>query len=460
MQVKKLTECRACGSKALTPVLSIISGGTPAFLADKSGKYADFVLCDPSRDARACGLLQRAHKSAAASPAPSGSRATTRDFLRAAATESLELISGRDSIALDIGCNDGSLLSYYPRWVERCGADPCAHVDRIGKWARTAKAAFPSSEFDAVFGDGKFDIITAISLFEFCDDPRGFLSAVKSRLVKDGVFTLETLYAPAILTSNNFEAMQAGVEAVYSLSVLEWLVRESGLKIVKGALTTKEGGSVRLFITHQDNHEFDFDPWIERLAKLWDKENALAMRAIQPYQAFEQRVGAIREEFVKLLEGMAERGECAHILGADAQAAALLDWAGPAADVIIAAVDGGAAKAGARLGGRGLRVISETECRAEDPDVIIAPVRFKREILERWREEVLLGMRIVFATPTPHVVSSMNLASEYAKSIARADNAAGADALRAILALAGGPRLIADNADHPNAASQTAVRSK
>ncbi|MEZ5928479.1 MAG: hypothetical protein R3C55_08380 [Parvularculaceae bacterium] len=109
--MKKITECRACGSKALTPVFSLPSP-EPRFdaLGRRKQGEAKFVLCDPSRDAGACGLLQSAY---ARTPAPemfepSGRYAVNRSHLRQLATEALEAISGRDCAALDIGCNDGA----------------------------------------------------------------------------------------------------------------------------------------------------------------------------------------------------------------------------------------------------------------------------------------------------------------------------------------------------------------
>ncbi|PQA89617.1 hypothetical protein CW354_01765 [Marinicaulis flavus] len=416
-------------------------------LSRKADASADYVLCDPSRDARACGLLQSAHPEDEVSYIRSGHHASTRDHLRAVATEALEMISGRDCAALDIGCNDGTLLSFYPRWVERFGVDPGEHVDEIGDWAWTGRSAFPSKDLDAAFGDKKFDIVTAVSIFEHVDDPRGFLARVKSVLTDDGVFALETLYAPMVLTRTSVETLQAGVSGVYSLSVLEWLVREAGLKIFKGALTSKEGGSIRLFITHADFDEYDFDPWYERLARLWDEENALAMRALQPYQSFEQRAAEVRRDFITILEDIASRGECAHILGADPQTEALLRWAGPAANAVTAAVDTGMAREKERLGEKGPRIISETECRSAEPDFLIASSRYKREIMERWREAVMLGAQIIFVTPSPHIITSMNFSSEYGKAINAGDGPAGAQTLRAILSAAGGPRLIADNPD-------------
>ncbi len=448
--MKKITECRACGSKTLTPAFSMKIGGR----ARKSSHYTDdYVLCDPSRHARACGLLQAGAHGAHADIAPSGRHSSNREHLRAAATEALELISGRDCAALDIGCNDGALLSYYPRWVDRYGVDPSELVEEIGSWAWTAKAAFPSAELDSAFGEKKFDIITAVSVLEQIDDPKAFLAAAKARLTDDGIFVLETLYSPSVLARNAVDVLQAGVAAVYSLGVLEWMVRDAGMKIVKGALTSKEGGSIRLFVTHKENSEFDFDPWFERLARLWDEENALAMRAIQPYQSFERRIESVQESFVALLKDIEKRGETAHILGADAQTEALIGWAGGAKKIITAVVDTAEAREQDRLGKNGPPIISETDSRAAEPDYLIAQARYKRETLERWRETIMLGAKMVFVTPMPHVVSAANYATEYGKSIAGGDGAAGVETLRSILAAAGGPRLVAENKDNEAAKS-------
>ncbi len=418
----------------------------PGILKSRS-KTADYLLCDPSRHARACGLLQAATQEAGPTPTASARHASNREHLRALATESLELLSGRDCSALDIGCNDGSLLSYYPRWVERFGVDPSAHVDEVGKWAWSAKAAFPCDELDAAFGEKKFDIITAASVFEHIDDPRRFLNAVKSRLTDDGVFAMETLYAPMVLTRNAIDVFQAGVAAVYSLSVLEWLVRSEGMKVVKGSLTAKEGGSIRLFITHKENTEFDFDPWSERLARLWDEENALAMRALQPYQSFERRAGDIRHALAAMFDDIAERGESVHLLGADAQSEALLAFMGAAAKTVTAIVDTHAAREIDTFGASGLPVISDTDSRAAEPDYVIAPARYKREMLERWREPIMLGAKMIFVTPEPHVVTAGNYAGEFGKTIAAGDTAGGSETLRSILAAAGTPRVIAENKD-------------
>jgi SAM-dependent methyltransferase len=442
--MKKIAECRACGSKALTFAFSVPQTvWRQGVLGGRSTVEREFVFCDPTRDANACGLLQ------ASDPAPhvrddcaSARWPSNRSHLRAVATEALELMSGRDCAALDIGCNDGTLLSYYPRWVDRYGVDPSERVEEIGAWAWTARCAFPSAELDRALGGKTFDIVTAQSVFESIDEPRAFLARIKSLLAPDGVFVLETLYAPMALTRTNVETFASGVSCAHSLETLERLVRDSGLKIVRGALTDKDGGSVRLFVTHAECGDHDFDPWYERLARLWDEENALSLRTSHPYRAFERRAEMARASFRALLADLAEKGERAHLVGAGPDSGALIALAAAEARLVAAVIGDGRPEAGAQA--FGLPLITESDSRAAEPDLLLAPASLKRDMLERWREQILLGARIVFATPEPHIVHAQNYASELGKVLAGAATGGSVESLRAVLGAAGGPRLVAE----------------
>lgn len=443
--LKRITQCRGCGSKALTPAFRLADAGPPRADARGFGRRKrsdiDFVLCDPAKDARACGLVQSGFERAALAASSASARyASRRAHLRRLATECLELISGRDCAALDIGCNDGALLSFYPRWVDRYGVDPSEHIEGIGDWAWTLREAFPSPALDRALGGKLFDIITASNVLEEVDAPRAFLKRIKSLLAPDGVFALETLYAPMTLMRAGVEQIAAGATALYSLAALERALRDAGFKIFRGALTDKEGGSIRLFATHEDNADHDFDPWYERLARLWDEENALALRTVQPYQAFERRALEARAEFADLLNAARDRGERVFLIGADGASAALLHWAGAAQEAVSAVIDEGSPE-GARLLG-GPQILNENEARGIEPDYFLVPASLKREALERWREAILLGARIIVATPAPHIVSKHNYAAELARALAVGDAAGEVETLRAILAAAGKPRLV------------------
>ena len=446
--MKRITKCRACGSPALSPALNIsgmASGQNGFFGGGAPREEEEYVFCDSSQDENACGLLQRKYESEGANPSqrmPSGTYRATRNHLRTVATEALELVSGRECSVLDIGCSDGSLLSYYPRWVERVGVEPDDIVDQVGVWASTYRTTFPSPETHSAFKERQFDIVTAISVFEDIDDPAEFLRSVKDVMTDDGIFVLETLYAPVILTRTCVDSFFEKRSAFYSLSVLEALFREVGMKIFRGALTDKDGGSVRLYVTHDHVEEYDFDPWYERLARLWDEENALGLRLAAPYRAFEGRAAEACGAFRAELDAVSQRGDIAHILGAGPTAAELYAWAGGKKSVVEAAVVPYNPSSDERLFSGGPPLVSTAEANALEPDIFIAPAVAKREVLEQWQEPIMRGARILFASPYPHMVHAGNFAAEFGKSMAEGDGAGGPETLRAILGAAGGPRLV------------------
>jgi hypothetical protein len=62
--VKRISHCRACGSAALSPAFTLEGVGAEAarkgLLGRSKTESAEYVLCDPSKDVHACGLLQTA----------------------------------------------------------------------------------------------------------------------------------------------------------------------------------------------------------------------------------------------------------------------------------------------------------------------------------------------------------------------------------------------------------------
>src|SRR3954469_5313966 len=136
MHIRKRTTCRVCGSSSLTPVIDL----GPQYLQGsfiKPGKEmpshrkinCSLVRCNPQIDENACGLLQMEHSVPpeilyAAYWYRSGTNNTMRTHLRGIAEEAAALIGRPQARVLDIGCNDGTLLGYYPTTFQKFGVDP------------------------------------------------------------------------------------------------------------------------------------------------------------------------------------------------------------------------------------------------------------------------------------------------------------------------------------------------
>ena len=127
--------CRVCGSAALTKVIDLgdqyLQG---SFI--KPGKEEPpmrkiplvLMRCDPTKDENACGLLQMLHTVPpevlySAYWYRSGTNKTMHNHLQGIAEEAAILVDKKDAKVLDIGCNDGTLLSYYPEGFNKFGIE-------------------------------------------------------------------------------------------------------------------------------------------------------------------------------------------------------------------------------------------------------------------------------------------------------------------------------------------------
>ncbi|NHK29266.1 methyltransferase domain-containing protein [Parvularcula flava] len=432
----KIEHCRACGSRALTPAFTL-------------GGDNGWVICDPEKDATACGLLQRGWEMPAVPLHDHAACRTVRHRLRATVTCLMEMLSARDARALDIGCGDGTFLSYLPRWIDGVGVDRHLRCQGEEKWGTAIRGVFPQGdvmeELDAKCGGEKFDVISAISTFGEQSAPKEFLQAVKGLLARDGLVVIETAYASLALMRNNPSAFHADAQGVYTLTVLEQLARSAGLKIIRGGMTETDGGALRVFLTHADYHGYDDTEWLSQLARLWDEENSLALTSAQTCQAFSWRMERNRQRVQSFFDDARRFDQHAHVIGADAPMLAMLDWFGIDGSVVSALITRDADLHGSHvtLGqGPSVDVLCERELSLPVPDLIIASSTHRREALEHWREAIFDGARLVFMSPDLSIVDDANYGTELGKALAVTDGPGSVDTLRAVLASMQRPQLI------------------
>ncbi|MEM9837824.1 MAG: methyltransferase domain-containing protein [Pseudomonadota bacterium] len=413
-----ISYCRACHGTTLTHAFEV-------------GDGVRWVYCGDEKGRSGCGLLQRGDVyEDRPAPLPADPLWTDEFRLKAAAHQTLEMMTTRDGTALDIGCGAGTLAGAYPRWIVPIGLDPTLPETGPQDWGVGIKEDFLSADGQAALrrmGVKKFDIITAISVLGDMDDPLAFFLRAKSWLAKDGVMVIETPYSALALTRNLAGTFHTRAEAVYTLAVLQRIAQATGLSIVRGCMTETQGGSLRLFLTHEDFDGHDYAPWREQLARLWDEESALSLVGPAAYRAFEMRVNRRTAEVYGFSEALARHGLHAYLLGTGPRQQMILEASGFDTDVIAAAI-------GAPHASLEFEVISEEEGRSSPPDVLIADGTYRREVLETWHQFVMDGGRIAFLEPELLIVDGTNYARELGRTLAVTDGPGSVDTLRAALA--------------------------
>jgi len=419
MHIRKRTTCRVCGSSSLKKVIDIgeqyLQGSfiKPGKELPSTRKIpCTLFRCDPQVDENACGLLQMEYSVPpeilyAAYWYRSGTNATMRNHLKGIVDAVVALKPNELNSVLDIGCNDGTLLNYYPQEVLKYGVDPSDIAMAIpDKTIKVVKDIFPSIELFNLIGNTQFDAITSIAMFYDLESPVEFVKGIKNILSPAGVWVFEMSYMPHMLQLDSYDTICHEHLEYYSLAVVETILKKAGMKVFKIELNDSNGGSIRCFATHENNATFNSAENSKLLDEIRLKEFDMELDTDKPYLAFQERINILKVELYESLKQLKFKGKSIHIYGASTKGNTILQWCGIDKEFIDFAAERNPDKYGARTLGTDIPIISEAESRAMKPDYyLVLPWHFKKEFLERERETLQNGTNFIFPLPKLDIIT-------------------------------------------------------
>ena len=411
--------CRVCGSSALTPVISLGDQNLQGSFV-KPGKEMpptrkipmSLVRCDPMRDEHACGLLQMEHT---VPPAilysaywyRSGTNYTMRNHLKSIAEEAQSIINKTDAIVLDIGCNDGTLLNYYPNSFEKFGVDPSDVAQEIESHVTVIQDIFPSAELIERLNGRQFDVVTSIAMFYDLEDPVSFTKNIQRILSPEGIWIFEMSYMPKMLEMTSYDTICHEHLEYYSLAVIEFILNQAGMKIFNVIENSINGGSIRCYATHNLNFKYRTEEFMNNIGMMRQNEFDLELDTDKPYKNFQDRINFHRDELLKLLKKLKKDGKRIHIYGASTKGNTILQWCGIDNRIIDVAAERNPDKYGAYTLGTDIPIVSEMESRAMNPDYyLVLPWHFKEEFIEREKETLERGIGLIFPLPVIEIIKS------------------------------------------------------
>ena len=410
--------CRVCGSHALTRVINLgdqyLQGSfvKPGKEMPPSRKIAtSLVRCDPMKDEKACGLLQMEYTVPpevlySAYWYRSGTNNTMRKHLQEIAEDATSILNKDNAIVLDIGCNDGTLLRYYPPDYKKFGVDPSDVAQEVSlDNCRVIQDLFPSDELLKILQGEKCDVITSIAMFYDLENPIEFVQSIKQVLAADGIWIFEMSYMPTMLKMSSYDTICHEHLEYYSLAIIEYILKQAGMKVFNATLNDINGGSIRCYATHANNFTYKKDEYLQNIKLLRQEEFDLELDTDKPYKNFQDRINVHREELNSLLKKFKKEGKKVHVYGASTKGNTILQWCGIDNRVIEVAAERNPDKYGAYTIGTEIPIISEAESREMNPDYyLVLPWHFKREIVEREQEMLKKGVGLIFPLPNIEIV--------------------------------------------------------
>ena len=312
----------------------------------------------------------------------------------------------KDDIVIDIGANDCTMVSMYPDHLKRYGIEPATNID----WSNVSKSITIVNDYfskDVVMektNGKKAKIISATAMFYDFDDPNIATRDIKEILHEDGVCVLQVSYLLDTIKDMNFYDVVHEHLEYYSLKSINYLMEKNGLTVIDASTNFVNGGSLRVLVTHKEKNKIKS----QRYQEILSEEEKWSLDKVDVYTEYKQKINEIINKTKKFIMNEIDGGQLVIGLGASTKGNVLLQICGIEKDLLPYISDRNKDKVGLRTLGTDIEIISEDKARELNPSaMLIIPWNFKDEILEREKDYIQNGGKMLFLMPFPYYIDKL-----------------------------------------------------
>jgi len=308
-----------------------------------------------------------------------------------------------NSFVVELASNDGYLLQY----VQQRGI-PCLGIEPTRATAEAARAKGIET-IERFFGVAlaeelePADLVVANNVLAHVPDINDFVAGIARLLKPNGRASIEFPHLLRLLEGTQFDTIYHEHYSYLSLRVVQRIAATAGLSVVDVEELPTHGGSLRVWLAHQDAAE----PSAVVTAVIAAETAAAGgagLESIDAYSDFQQRAEATKQGLLEFLLSAKRQGKQILGYGAAAKGNTLLNYAGVKSDMLAAVADRAFSKQGKWLPGNHIPVISPEQLAARNPDaLLVLPWNLIAELRQQ-----LPGQELVTAIPLLQVWPSGN----------------------------------------------------
>lgn len=308
-------------------------------------------------------------------------------------------------LVLDIGSNDGTLLSFFQKAGMRVlGIDPAQEIsaEATARGIPTICGFFGADKGAEINAShGKAEVITANNVFAHIDDLSGVVDGVRGLLSPSGVFVFEVSYLVDVFENTLFDTIYHEHLDYHSVKPLVRFFAAKGMELVEAIRVGSHGGSLRGIAQLKGGPH----PVGVSVAEAVALEEKLGLDKASTLAKFAADIEALGTELNTLLKTLKAEGKRIGGFGAPAKATTLMYHFGIGPELIDFIIDDSPLKQGLYSPGMHIPVVSSADGFARKPDyLVILAWNFAKAIIDKNAAFRQAGGKFIIPIPKVEVV--------------------------------------------------------
>ena len=311
-----------------------------------------------------------------------------------------------NSLVIDIGSNDGTLLSCFGELgMKVLGIEPASHIaahanakgiETLDKFVDLQLAEEVVSEY------GCAKLITSNNVFANIDDLDTWVHAVNKMLASDGVYVFESYYLGDVIKNMVFDFIYHEHLSAFSVKPIKKLFERIGLELIAVEHVPTKGGSLRYFV-QRPGGPLDDDGSVSKYLALEDSEGLYKR---ETYNIFDKKIHQLKEQTRELLIKLKGEGKSIAGFGASITGTTLI-YHFEIGEYLDYLVDDNPAKQGRYSPGLHLPVLPSSALYERKPDyVLVLAWRFAKPFISNHQAYLDDGGKFVIPVPEFEIIEN------------------------------------------------------
>lgn len=229
-----------------------------------------------------------------------------------------------NSLVVDIGSNDGSMLASFKKiGMKIQGVEPAAGIAKQANEAglNTIHGFFTDATVSAITEKhGQADVVTANYMYANIDNVLEFTKNVSSLLSSDGIFIVQTGYHPEQFKIKMFDYIYHEHFSYFSVDVIKNIFNKCGLELIHVKKISQKGGSIRV-IAQLKKGKRNIDSSVEKILK---EEIKNQIKSFDYFQELDKELNDFKERLTACLVKLKSERKKIIALGASHSTTTLL----------------------------------------------------------------------------------------------------------------------------------------